>query len=257
MSPKLASTTSQHSHHRITESPNNHITHFSLPLHQTNHKPHTNKTTKTTMTTILPITYLGTPTLYHHLTHNNCILEQHANYQRQTLVNRCYIATPNGSQHLTIPIIHPKTKTPIKDILIDNSTAWQTLHWRAIKTAYNSSPFFEYFKDDILPHYQTTHTHLLTFNLNLQNTILSLLEYDKLNIKLSKEYINTDKKHILTANDLRETLQSKKNNLPLSRNIQHEYYQVFAHKIGFIDNLSIIDLLFNMGMETRIILSNS
>ena len=105
------------------------------------------------MNYILPLTYLGNILYYAHLTSGRCTIDIHSNYIKQTYTNRCSIISANGIQDLTIPIIKPKEKTPIKDIRISSHDNWQQLHWRTIQSAYNSSPFFEYFCDDYAPFY--------------------------------------------------------------------------------------------------------
>ncbi len=205
--------------------------------------------------TILPLTYLGSIEYFYHLINDECIIEQYANYVRQTPTNRCAIAGPNSAQILSIPVIKQTGKTPVKDILIDNKCNWQTQHWRAIESAYNSAPFFEYFKDDLHKFYENHYKYLRDFNLEIQNCVLNLLEYNNTKHILSDKYINTEENKYFNTNDLRETLLSKKNNVPLRNSLRVPYYQVFSHKIGFTEGLSIIDLLFNMGMESRIILS--
>ena len=95
--------------------------------------------------TILPLTYLGNIFYYIHLIKGGCTIDINSHYIKQTYTNRCSIITANGVQDLTIPVIKPKEKTAIKDIRISSHDNWQQLHWRAIQSAYNSTPFFEYF----------------------------------------------------------------------------------------------------------------
>ena len=126
------------------------------------------KKMKTLNSTILPLTYLGNIFYYAHLIQGGCTIDIHSNYIKQTYTNRCSILTTNGIQDLTIPIIKPKEKTPIKDIQISTHDNWQQLHWRTIQSAYNSTPFFEYFCDDYAPFYQKKWSFLLDFNLEIQ-----------------------------------------------------------------------------------------
>jgi hypothetical protein len=203
------------------------------------------------MNYILPLTYLGNILYYAHLTSGRCTIDIHSNYIKQTYTNRCSIISANGIQDLTIPIIKPKEKTPIKDIRISSHDNWQQLHWRAIQSAYNSTPFYEYFCDDYLPFYQKKWDFLLDFNLKIQEKTLELLNFQKIESYLSDTYIE---KSIFNTKDLREVINPKKFDVSLYNNLNTPYYQIFNQKFGFMPNLSIIDLLFNMGNEARIYL---
>jgi hypothetical protein len=203
------------------------------------------------MNYILPLTYLGNILYYAHLTSGRCTIDIHSNYIKQTYTNRCSIISANGIQDLTIPIIKPKEKTPIKDIRISSHDNWQQLHWRAIQSAYNSTPFYEYFCDDYLPFYQKKWDFLLDFNLKIQEKTLELLNFQKIESYLSDTYIE---KSNFNTKDLREVINPKKFDVSLYNNLNTPYYQIFNQKFGFMPNLSIIDLLFNMGNEARIYL---
>ena len=202
---------------------------------------------------ILPLTYLGNILYYAHLIKNGCTIDIHSNYVKQTYTNRCSIITANGIQDLTIPIIKPKEKTPIKDIRISTHDNWQQLHWRSIQSAYNSTPFFEYFCDDYLPFYEKKWDFVVDFNLEIQQKTLELLNFSKIEFSLSNSYIETSK---FNTKDLREVINPKKFNVTLYKNLNIPYYQIFNSKFSFTPNLSIIDLLFNMGNEARIYLKN-
>ena len=125
------------------------------------------------------------------------------------------------------------------------------MHWRAIEAAYSSTPFFVYYKDDLEPFFEQKFTSLLDFNLRIQTTILDLLGFAA-NITLSDSY---KEEYYSGEIDLRKTYHPKKKAVPLDVHLEHQnYYQVFNHKFGFLPDLSIIDLLFNMGNEARLIL---
>ena len=206
-----------------------------------------------TLNSILPLPYLGNIFYYAHLIQGNCIIDIHSHYIKQTYTNRCTIITSNGIQDLTIPVIKPKEKTPIKDIRISTHDNWQQLHWRAIQSAYNSTPFFEYFCDDYLPFYEKKWDFLLDFNLEIQQKTLELLNFSKIEFTLSDSYIQYSN---FNTKDLREVINPKKFNVTLYKNLNTPYYQIFDSKFSFTPNLSIIDLLFNMGNEARIYLKS-
>ena len=204
-------------------------------------------------TIILPTTYLGNLLYYTHLIQDNSMIDVHSHYAKQTYTNRCTILSTNGPQDLTIPVVKPKDKTPIKDIRISTHDNWQQLHWRAIQSAYNSTPFFEYFCDDYAPFYEKKWDFLLDFNLEIQQKTLELLNFINIPITLSDSYIEPQN---FNTKDLREVINPKKFDVSLYNNLSTPYYQIFDSKFGFTPNLSIIDLLFNMGSESRIYLKN-
>ena len=204
--------------------------------------------------TILPLCYLGPIELYIHLVNDISTIDVDSHYVQQTFANRCEIMGANGIMTLSIPIEKPKDKVSIRDIIISNHQDWRTLHWRAIESAYNSSPFFEYYRDDLLNIYQKNHKFLLDFNLEIQNKVLELLNFETTNISLSVSYI----KHVKNNEfDRRNEIQAKKKGIYLHNNLKVPYYQVFENRHGFAPNLSIIDLLFNMGNESRIYLKRA
>ncbi len=172
------------------------------------------------------------------------VFETQDNFEKQTYRNRCKIAGPNGIQNLTIPIIkNSGVKTPTKDILIDYKENWQTNHFRSIKTAYQSSPFFEFYEDDIRPLYENEIKYLLDFNIQCHEVFSKALDL-KLNFNKTDEY-NTEVVH-----DFRKLVNAKKEpDYKLK-----PYVQVFDDKYGFTPNLSILDLLFNEGPNTEIYL---
>ena len=174
-------------------------------------------------------------------------LENCDSYIKQTYRNRCHIATANGKLALSIPVEKlAGEKTLTRDIRISEHNDWQIHHWRSIESAYNSTPFFEFYKDDLLPFYEKKWDFLWDFNLEIQNKMLELLELQP-DILLTKEYNPTLSENII---DLRESIHPKKDN---SIEIK-PYYQVFEQRFKFQPNLSIIDLLFNMGNESQLVI---
>lgn len=192
--------------------------------------------------------YLG-PVEYYSVIANaeTVLLEQYDYYLKQTYRNRCHIATANGTLALSIPIEKTGNKTLMKDVQISDHNDWQSLHWRSIESAYNSSAFFEYYKDDFIPFYEKKWKFLLDFNNEIQSKVLELLEVD-IKINLTSAY-EVDFKN--SIQDFRESIHPKKENILKSAS---PYYQVFEQKYGFQGGLSIIDLLFNMGNESQLII---
>lgn len=183
---------------------------------------------------------------------NKALIEIDDNYQKQSYRNRCIIAAANGPLALSIPIEKTKElKCKMKDIKIADHGNWQHFHWNAIISAYNSSPFFEYYRDDFAPFYEKKTTYLFDLNEQLQTLICKLLDIDTPTSYTSSfvEQVSAD------TNDLRETIHPKRDWHATDKQfVSKPYYQVFAEKRPFIENLSIIDLLFNMGNESRLYL---
>ena len=177
-------------------------------------------------------------------------------YQKQSYRTRCSINSANGVLVLTMPVLRsnsqadsPETKSThkvyIEDIHIDYSKPWVLQHKRAIEAAYMSSPFFEYYKDDIFPILDSNIDSLFELNLKLIKVIAELIGID-CKITVAKEYLTEDKLDDIT--DYRETIHPKRENTILeSMKLNKPYYQVFTNKQGFVKNLSILDLLFNEG----------
>ena len=195
-------------------------------------------------TVFLSTAYLA-PVEYYRMLANSgqVIIETADNYVKQTYRNRCVIASANGLQTLSIPVVKPDSpKCLTKDIRIADHGDWQHLHWNAIVSAYNSSPFFEYYADDFRPFYEKKTEFLFDLNEQLRELVCSLLDIAP-KISYSAEYIRDLPSDGL---DLREAIHPKK---PPVRRDFLPYYQVFEQKWGFQANLSILDLLFNMGTE--------
>ncbi|MDR1344330.1 MAG: WbqC family protein [Tannerellaceae bacterium] len=183
--------------------------------------------------------------LFHH--HHACI-ETDENYPKQTYRNRCIIAGANGPLVLTVPVEKPHgAKSLTRDIRISEHGNWRHLHWNAITSSYNASPFLDYYAADIIPFYENkNYRFLLDFNEKLRETLCTLLDMET-KITYPPSYIFNP------PNDFRDAIHPRH---PASDPTfaARPYYQVFSHKLGFIPNLSIIDLLFNMGPESVFIL---
>lgn len=182
---------------------------------------------------------------------NNIYIEQFENYIKQTFRNRCEILGANGIISLIVPVVKSRrSKTLIKDMRISYDVDWQRNHWRTIFSAYGSSPYFDYFKDDIFPFFNTKENFLIDYNLKIHNTICELLEIE------NKTILTSDFEKIPECfQNFREIISSK--NKMLNNQFQTEKYtQVFSEKTGFMSNLSILDLLFNEGPNSINIIAN-
>jgi hypothetical protein len=199
-------------------------------------------------TVILSTAYLAPIAYYLQIVnHPQVIIEKYCNYTKQTYRNRCIIASANGLQTLSIPIVKPDSpKCFTKDIRIAEHGNWRHLHWNAIVSAYNSTPFFEYYADDFRPFYEKPQEFLFDFNEELRELVGRLLAISPV-LSYSSEYIQANADEL----DLREAIHPKKE--VFTPHLK-PYYQVFETKYGFQPNLSIIDLLFNMGPEAILFL---
>lgn len=195
--------------------------------------------------------YLGPIQLYSKLYAYPVVrLEMEENYVKQTYRNRCVIAAANGAQALTIPIVKPDTlKCPTRDIRISDHGNWRHLHWNSLVSAYNMSPFFEYYEEDFAPFYEKKYEFLLDFNERLREIICSLID-------IQPHILPTTEYEVSPQHDFRELISPKCHQEDPSF-LPVPYYQVFKEKHGFLPNLSIVDLLFNMGPESALILKQT
>ncbi len=193
-----------------------------------------------------PISYYVTLLRY-----NRIVIEKGCNYVKQTYRNRCHIVGANGVLPLSVPIVKPDTlKCLTRDIRISDHGEWRHLHWNAIASAYGSSPFFEYYQDNLAPFFKKRYKFLFDFNEEIRQTICELIGIEPV-IEYSEEYASPAPDEI----DLREAIHPKKRIAETVPFLQtRPYYQVFAPKHGFQPDLSIIDLLMNMGPESILVL---
>jgi len=176
---------------------------------------------------------------------NEISFEQFENFPKQTYRNRTAIYGANGKLALIIPIKHTG-KREFRDTEISFVEDWQKLHWKSIKTAYQSTPYFEYYEDKLKAIFEEKVNSLLEFNLKALGIILAILKTEK-KYELTTEYFrNPD------AEDFREKFSAKSE----SEYKMPEYYQSFSDKNGFIKDLSILDLICNIGPETLTYIKN-
>lgn len=190
-----------------------------------------------------------------------CLIDGYEHFHKQTIRNRCTIDSPGGPLQLTVPIdkanFQPGGKCLMQDVRISYRQDWQHQHWNALASSYYNSPFFEYLQDDFRPFYQQRWEYLMDLN---EALIQKCCELIGLPVTLQR-----------TASFLRPEDSGKQPPLPVHRHIKEQgeafpldagqafspYYQVFAHKHGFLPDLSIIDLIFNLGPESLLYLNRT
>ena len=234
------------------------------------------------MKALLSSTYFGPIQWYQKLNrYDECLIERHESFIKQTYRNRMIIPTTNGPLSLTIPTNHDISLS-MKDIRISDHANWRHVHWNALLSAYGESPFFEYYQDDIRPFYEKKYEFLFDFNMEITEKMIELLDI-RPKISITNEYIQNEElkvksieseelkvkseefnglanhkvqssnlkvqsKEVQSIVDFREAIRPKKP-LPDAEFESKRYYQVYEQKFGFQPNMSILDLLFNEGNE--------
>jgi hypothetical protein len=179
----------------------------------------------------------------------NAVIEAEETYPKQTYRNRCIIFSEKGKLTLTLPVSKPYgNQTKTKDILIFNEDRWQLNHWRAIYSAYQNSPYFLYYRDELEIFFTKKAVNLFNWNQEITKKLCQLIGI-KSQIAVSEEFAKPGN----VENDYRFIISPK-----LSSTLTKfpKYIQVFSDRHGFIENLSILDLLFNLGPDTMTYLKN-
>ena len=197
---------------------------------------------------ILTSAYLGPVSYYAQMFRADTVwMEQFDHYEKQTYRNRCRVAGPQGVQDLTIPIVRTGGKCPTGEVMLSPHGNWQHVHWNALVAAYENSPYFEYYADEFRPFYNEFRPmRLVDFNAGLNHVVCDLLQIEP-HICPTSHYLTDTAPDV---RDLRTAISPKKPALVPTP----PYYQVFSRQNGFLPELSIADLLFNLGPEARIVL---
>ena len=209
------------------------------------------------MKALLSTTYFGPVQWYQKLyRYEEVEIEQWESFQKRTYRNRCLIATTQGVQALTVPVernsqFSALNSQLIKDVRISDHGNWRHLHWNALVSAYGESPFFEYYQDDIRPFFEKRWEFLFDFNEEIRMKMCELVDIQP-KASYSLEFREVANSQLSTLNsqlkDHREGIRPKHPMADPDFEAK-PYYQVYQQKHGFLVNLSVLDLLFNMGPE--------
>ena len=171
-------------------------------------------------------------------------------FHKQTYRNRCVIDSPQGRLALTVPVVHSDEEGPIGRLRLSDHGHWRRQHWQALTSSYGNSPFFEFYEDDFRPFFTEPYERLFDLNAAIVGKVCEL-------IGLEAELIPTETYEKTVADDLRDVISPKCDWQTDAHFRPVPYYQVFAPQHGFLPNLSVADLLFNMGPESLLVLQQS
>lgn len=191
---------------------------------------------------VFPVLYAG-PIEYFALMmqYTSVVFERKEHFVKQSFRNRCEIVGANGMLKLSIPTIRKsRERTVYDEVMLAKEEQWNYIHWRSLCTAYRSSPYFEYYEQEIESFFLKPPDTLFEFNKGLTEWALK-----KLSLDLEMQYTGSFQSNYEL--DFRHRFSAKK----AERYHYPRYIQVFEERVGFIPNLSVFDLLFNLGPESR------
>lgn len=170
------------------------------------------------------------------------VVEVWETYRKQTYRNRCRVMTANGVESLSVPVVKVNgNHTMTKDVAISTVEPWQHIHNCCLESAYKASPYFDHYYDYLRPIFEGHFDRLIDLNDAAMKAILKML-------KTKKEIVHTTNYVREAENDLREAFSPKK---AVEASRFPTYYQVFSEKFPFAADLSVLDLIFNLGPEAR------
>lgn len=184
--------------------------------------------------------------LYYLLNADSVCIDLYEHFRKQSYRNRTRILAANGELSLTIPVKKWADHAPVKDIEISYAEDWQKQHWRSIVSAYKNSPYFDFLEDELRVFYENEFKLLHEYNSAQLKWIIKAFRIKK-DIHYSKEYVQA-----VSELDLREQIHPKKevSDKKLKDLLEKPYYQTFSEKMGFVPNLSVLDLIFNEGIRS-------
>lgn len=167
--------------------------------------------------------------------HQHLLLEYGENYQKNSLRNRCYLASSQGVQLLSVPLLKGKhQQQPIYEVRIAYHENWPLKHLRSIETNYNKAPFYPHFIDAIQAILNAKPVFLVDLNWSILEFLFQTFSwYPSISCSLDHD-----------TSDL---------NQKINKQTFKPYPQQFEDKLNFLPNLSILDLLFCIGPQTKYI----
>jgi len=192
---------------------------------------------------VLPMFYLPPVAYFAELNKHktDILIDKEEHFIKQTYRNRAHIYSPDGILALTVPVVKgAKVHTKAKDVKISYDFNWQRMHWMGLQNCYRRSAYFEFYEDSFAPFYHMRYDNLFDYNLEQLKLVIKLLKI-KAEFKFTEDYEVSYSERI----DLRLSLNPKKN----TQIDQKPYFQLFEERHGFLNNLSIVDLLFNQGPQ--------
>ena len=190
---------------------------------------------ESTKQVLLPTAYWGSIAYQAYLLQHDCLIEVNENFVKQSIRSRCQILGANKPLTLNVPRVRKSSsKTAVKDLSINYDHPWQKEHWQSLMSAYRSSPYFEYYEEELVQLYKEKSNTLLDFNTKIQHKLFEILNIDKelqFTTYYQKEFEGLDLRNHHFVTDC------------------PSYTQVFG--TDFIPNLSILDLIFNEGPNSE------
>lgn len=175
-------------------------------------------------------------------------VEQWGTYHKQTYANRAIILGPNGVQNLIVPVEKPEQHTPLCQVRISYRDNWPEQHLRTIKTAYSPTPYYDYYIDSIARVYAAQPALLIELCREMELTMLRLIDLEHIAPQYTTEWTEEGKRGI---NDLRFVLNPKKKDVTLRSETEEQYYHVFRSSSAETRQLSLLDLIMELGPESR------
>lgn len=186
---------------------------------------------------ILPSAYMGSVSYFAHLLREDCVIDTGEHFIKRSQRNRAVILSANGPLPLTVNVEHANTpRRPMRDVRIDYSKRWQHQHWVSIVSAYRSAPYFDYYAQRIEPFYRRQWRYLLDYNMEYTEALLQMLGVSR-PLRVSDVYVEA------AAGDI--DLRPRHNEGPAVA--AEPYIQVFADRMPFVADLSVLDLILCEG----------
>jgi len=177
---------------------------------------------------------------------NNIVLDIHSNFQKGTYRNRCKIMGPNGLLSLSVPLVKGNGQHSIfNQVRISYSENWRKDHWQSLVSSYRRSAYFEFYEEQIALIYINDYEFLKDFNVASLKIVSELLRIP-FDIKFTENYISKDS---FEGNDARDIIHPTARKMKYSYELP-KYPQVFMDRMDFLSDLSILDILFNLGPRT-------